>query len=117
MTDELTPKEISPNKPPLFLYTRKGEQSVLIVGAEVISMLRKGNIMMTPDGAFVLAYSYDMAESANQAEMMMQCSGTVDPEILKFIVKEGARPKKKVKHDVANTTAKKKPAKRRRPKS
>lgn len=114
---ELRPVSVPESKPPLFLYTRKADQAVLIVSNEVIKMLRSGNILMTPDGAFILAYSYDMEETANQATMMMQCSGTIDPEIMQFILKEGARRKKKVKDAMANTAAKKKATKRRRPKS
>lgn len=90
--------EKQPNQPPtLFLYaaTPEGKAS-FILSADAIKLLKSGNIIVSPDGSIILSYSHDIEESAGQMDMMVACSGgTVDKELLGFIIREGARPPKK----------------------
>jgi hypothetical protein len=89
----------------LFVYARTNQQKILIVSPDCIGMLKKGCVLMTPDEEFVLAFSYDIEETNAQATAMMECTGnTIDGEIMKFIIKDGARPKRKKKKTDAKET-------------
>lgn len=95
--------EKQPSQPrTLFLYaaTPEGKASI-ILSAEAFKLLKQGNVIVSPDGGIILSYSHDIEESAGQMDMMVACSGgTVDKELLGFIIREGARPpKKKRKRD------------------
>jgi len=90
----------------LFVYARTNQQKVLIVSADCIGLLKKGCVLMTPDEEFILAFSYDIEETNSQAVSMMECTGnSIDGELMKFIIKDGAKPrrKKKAKNEKAGT--------------
>lgn len=82
----------------LFLFTVTDGNAVLILSDEVIKLLKKGAVLVTPHSSLIVSYSHDIEESAGQMEMMTKCTGgMIDKELLGFIVREGARPKKKRK--------------------
>ena len=80
----------------LFLYAATSEgKASFILSAKCFELLKKGNIVVSPDGSVVLSYSHDIEESSHQMDAMVSCTGVVDKELLGFIIREGARPPKK----------------------
>lgn len=90
----------------LFLYacTNDGHATV-ILSKDAFDRLRKGNIIVSPDGQTIVSFSHDIEESSAQLDNMISCTGMVDKEVLGFIIREGARPpkKKRKKQDASNT--------------
>lgn len=80
----------------LFLYAATSEgKSSFILSAKCFELLKKGNVIFSPDGSIVLSYSHDIEESSHQMDAMVSCTGVIDKELLGFIIREGARPPKK----------------------
>lgn len=80
----------------LFLYacTPDGKATVILSKA-AFDLLRKGNIIVSPDGQTIVSFAHDIEESSRQLDDMIACTGMVDKELLGFIIREGARPPKK----------------------